>query len=122
MAAKPTQPKASSTSWDKVGKWYHGIVGDEGHYYHQKIVIPGILNLLEIGHKVKSSLLDLACGQGVLARHLPDNVYYTGIDLSATLIKAAKGCDKNPGHEFIVGDVSKQFSLKKMTTLTLQSF
>ena len=60
------------TSWEKSGKWYKNIVGDEGHYYHQKIILPHTLRLLKL--QKGDSLLDLACGQGVLERQIPDDV------------------------------------------------
>ncbi len=117
---KPTNPaennpkqKPTATSWEKVGGWYNGIVGDEGHYYHQKIILPGVLKLLDIDKTKESSLLDLACGQGVLARQLPVNCQYTGVDISPTLIKAAKGANKNQRSEFVVSDTSKPLPIKK---------
>jgi ubiquinone/menaquinone biosynthesis C-methylase UbiE len=105
--------KPKTTSWENVGGWYNGIVGDEGHYFHQRIILPGVLKLLGIDKNKDCALLDLACGQGVLARQLPINCHYTGIDISPTLIKAAKNTDKKPTHEFIVGDASKTLPLKK---------
>lgn len=107
---RPPQ-KQRSTSWEPVGKWYQNAVGDDGHYYHQKIVIPGVLRLLNLDKKQNVELLDLACGQGVLARHLPETFLYTGIDLSTTLIKAAKKIDLNPRHKYIVSDVTKPLPL-----------
>lgn len=110
----PLSKKAQATSWEKVGSWYNGVVGDEGHYYHQKIILPGVLKLLGMANDKEYSLLDLACGQGVLARSLPDRCTYTGIDASPTLIKAAKMANKNDKkHEFAVGDVSKPLAIKK---------
>lgn len=113
MTSRDHTPQSKQTSWEPVGKWYKDVVGEDGHYYHQKIILPGVLKLLEIQDSATNSILDLACGQGVLARQLPQNVFYTGIDLSPTLIKAAKAMDKNPHHEFIIGDISKKLPIKK---------
>jgi ubiquinone/menaquinone biosynthesis C-methylase UbiE len=96
-----------STSWEGVGKWYHGLVGEEGHYYHRQLILPGVMRLLE---KV-DALLDLACGNGVLARQLPKGVRYLGIDAAASLIKAAKSSDKDPAHSYQIGDIAKPLSL-----------
>lgn len=105
--------KQTSTSWEPVEKWYRAAVGEEGHYYHQKIILPGILRLLDIEHAdKKSSFLDLACGQGILGRYLPEHIAYTGVDLSASLIKSAKSCDSNPHHHYLVADVTKPLPLK----------
>ena len=109
---KSAQKKRSDTSWEPVGKWYHGIVGESGHYYHQSLVIPGVLNLFG-GKDDQQSILDLACGQGILGRHLP-LVEYEGIDISPTLIKAAIELDKAPRHRYTVADITKPLNLRKM--------
>lgn len=105
--------RKSSTSWEPIGKWYQNLVGDEGHYYHQHVILPGILKLLNITKTSKSSLLDLACGSGVLARQLPKEMTYYGIDISPSLIHAASKEDLNSLHHFSVGDVTKPLGLKK---------
>jgi hypothetical protein len=28
--------------------WYNKIVGEDGQYFHQKIVIPGVIRLLDL--------------------------------------------------------------------------
>lgn len=99
-----------TTSWDASGKWYNTLVGEKGHYYHQKIVIPNVIRLLAL--KEDSSLLDLACGQAVLARALPKHVSYHGIDLSSALIKSAKKQTKHPFCTFSVADICKPYSIK----------
>lgn len=112
MTNKPT--KSPSTSWEPVEKWYRGSVGDEGHYYHQHIVLPGVLRLLATGTNNKApSLVDLACGPGVLARHIPKNVEYVGVDISPSLIKSAKQSDHLPNHRYLVADVTKGIPLEK---------
>lgn len=93
-----------TTSWEPVQKWYRGLVEDQGHYYHKQIILPNLLKM--IGKDVKS-LLDLACGTGVLANVLPSSVNYLGVDISASFIKAAKQKDKNPNHEYLVADATK---------------
>jgi len=97
-----------NTSWQKVAPWYNKITrGGEGHYYHEHVVIPGVLRLLG----PVSNILDLACGNGVLAKSLPKNVKYTGVDLSESLIKYAKSEDKNYNHKYFVGDVADHLNL-----------
>lgn len=93
------------TSWGKVSKWYGEIVGEKGHFFHQTIVIPGTLRLLSI--EERDRILDVACGQGVLARRLSGEVSYTGLDLAHGLIADAKRMDKNKKHQYIVADVTK---------------
>jgi ubiquinone/menaquinone biosynthesis C-methylase UbiE len=108
--------ESSSTSWEPVEKWYHAAVGETGHYYHKQVIIPNLLALIGLtsGQGPSSdALLDLGCGQGILARHLPETLPYTGIDISPALIKAAKQADKNSRHHYIVGDVTKPLPLKE---------
>lgn len=71
-------------NWNASEKWYTDCVGEKGHYYHQTIVLPSSLKLL--GLKKEMSLLDLGCGQGVLARSIPEGVLYQGIDNSEALL------------------------------------
>jgi ubiquinone/menaquinone biosynthesis C-methylase UbiE len=101
---------ATSSSWEGVSDWYDSIVGKEGHYYHQAIVLPGVLRLLEL--QPKSSLLDIACGQGVLARAIPKGVTYTGLDISKTLIRQAQTHSKNKDHIFKTADVTQPLPLE----------
>ncbi len=96
------------SSWEKGSKWYHSIVGKEGHYFHKTIILPNVFKLLK--SKKVTSLLDLGCGQGVLAHNLPPSIEYHGIDLSPSLIKLAK---KRKKASFYVGDMEKKLPVKK---------
>ncbi|HKC05018.1 MAG TPA: methyltransferase domain-containing protein [Patescibacteria group bacterium] len=97
------------TSWQKVAPWYNKITGDSGHYYHEHLVIPGVIRLLNL--KPESKLLDLACGNGVLGRAINKNVAYTGVDVAPSLISEAKRMDRNPNHEYLVSDITKPLNL-----------
>ena len=100
-----------NTSWQKVGTWYNKLVDEKGHYYHQKVIIPEVLKLLSL--KPDDSLLDIACGQGILARSIPKEVYYQGIDSAASLIEAARKLDKNLSHHYSQSDATQPFPFKK---------
>lgn len=102
------------TGWSHVDKWYDDIVGKEGHYYHQHVILPRLLPLLDLASFSAPSLLDLACGQGVLARHLPASLAYTGIDLSAPFIELAKK-QQTRCQQFLVGDICQPLPLPKHT-------
>lgn len=107
----------SDTSWEGVHDWYDSLVGREGHYYHQHVILPGIERLFSLTKE--SSLLDIACGQGVLARSLPAYVPYTGIDMSKGLIQAAKQHARgSKNREFLVGDATKPLPLPKTAQFT----
>ncbi len=99
------------TSWETSSSWYDKLVGSKGHYYHQQLIIPGVLNLLEKEKKPGTHILDLACGQGVLARHLPKGIKYLGIDASASLIDSAKAYQIKGQHQFFLHDLSHPLSL-----------
>ena len=97
------------TSWNASGKWYNKIVGDKGHYYHEHIVMPGVLRLLEIQNT--SKILDIGCGQGILARSISPDSIYVGVDLAKSLIDAAVRKDRNPKHSYLLADATKRLSL-----------
>jgi ubiquinone/menaquinone biosynthesis C-methylase UbiE len=97
--------KSQQSSWQPVHGWYNDLVGDKGHYYHQQIVVPNSLRLL--GIEANSSLLDLACGQGVLARSISETALYVGVDIARSLIEAAQERDENVKHHFLVADLGR---------------
>ncbi len=93
------------TSWENSDSWYDSIVGKEGHHYHRTVIFPGVLRLLNL-QKAKT-LLDIGCGNGVLARQLPGHIEYTGVDAAKGLLE--KG---SKGH-FIHADATKPLPLEK---------
>lgn len=108
-----SERSSSDTSWQKIGKWYDDSVGEKGHYYHRNLILPGVLRLLNFPKDKVSSLLDLACGQGVLGRVIPPSVSYVGIDASEELIQAAKSYRPSSKLEFIQADVTRKLPLKE---------
>lgn len=99
------------TSWQKVSGWYKNLVKEKGHYFHEHLVLPKSLSLLSLDST--STLLDLGCGEGVLARAIPKNIYYQGIDIAASLIAYAKKSDHNPLHKYAVGNVTRPLPISK---------
>ena len=104
----------SPTSWESSHKWYDCLVGEKGHYYHEHIVLPRSLKLLDL--KTGDSLLDLGCGQGVLSRRLPSDIDYTGIDASPSLIKEAKKRSQKPFH---IGDITEPLNFRNFSHAAL---
>ena len=98
-----------NSSWQKVSGWYNKAVGDEGHYYHQHVIMPNLKRIL----KNEKSILDLACGQGVLERNLDPNIEYIGIDVANNLIREAIDKKTNQNHRFLLADVSKDLPTNK---------
>lgn len=105
--------KEKDTSWETSALWYDKAVGEKGHYYHQQVVLPGVLRLLDLkrGH----SLIDFACGQGILARQIPKEIPYLGIDASSSLIASAKKSSTQPLHKFLVHDLTRPLTLDKQS-------
>ena len=99
------------SDWDPAENWYSGCVGEKGHYYHQAIVLPGILRHLHL--QKGSSLIDFGCGQGVLARSIREEIEYVGIDLSKKLIDEAKKITKKRSCLFLHSDASKPLKIDK---------
>lgn len=95
--------------YDHVSKWYDKLTQDKGHYYHANVIIPNILKIIQN----KRSILDLACGQGVLQKHLGKDVEYLGVDISNNLILKADFNNKNKNHTFLCRDLSKTVRFEK---------
>lgn len=101
------------TSWQPASQWYNNLVGEEGHYYHQAIVLPGLERLMELKGDSNASLLDLACGQGILGRQVAPNLEVYGFDIAPSLIKAAVHYTPSSRHHYAVADITKPLPLKK---------
>ncbi len=101
----------NKTAWKgNVGAWYKKSVGVEGSFYHQQIILPNTLRLLNL--KSGEKLLDLGCGQGILGRKVENE--YLGIDLSDNLIDEAKNLDRNSKHNYVLGDICKELSVHQI--------
>jgi len=102
--------KQQKTSWESSAKWYDETVGEKGHYYHEHVIFPNLLKMMDLkGAKV----LDIACGQGILARQLPKDVSYLGVDISPSLIQSAKEQAHQKHHRFLVQDATGKMVLKE---------
>jgi ubiquinone/menaquinone biosynthesis C-methylase UbiE len=110
-ASRPGKParrqtrQSSDTSWDRVATWYDGWVGDQGSRYHQALVVPAALDLLDL--RPGETVLEIGSGQGVLApRVAAAGARYTGVDASPKLIESARRRHGRSG-EFVVGDARR---------------
>jgi ubiquinone/menaquinone biosynthesis C-methylase UbiE len=91
-----------------VANWYDRLIGDEGSDYHQHVILPAALRLL--APQPGEQLLDLCCGQGVLARALleSDPKLVVGVDASPKLIAAAKARGgRDPRLRYVVRDARR---------------
>ena len=95
------------THWDHVSEWYDNLLADRGSDHHENLLIPGVLRLLET--EPEQSVLDIACGQGMLARELAKlGARVVGIDASESLIERAREASPDDDHlDYRVGDAEK---------------
>ena len=105
--------KKENSSWESVSGWYNKVVGEKGHYYHENVILPELKKILSPSLPKDGSLLDLACGQGILSRHIPKEITYLGVDASTSLIQSAKRLTKNKLHQFQVADLTKNIKFAK---------
>lgn len=77
----------AATSWGGVAEWYDSHLASDT--YHEKVIMPRLFRM--IGNLERKDILDLACGQGHVARVLAKGgARVTGVDISAELITFAK--------------------------------
>ena len=99
--------KSGDRGWDAVAEWYDKLVGEKGSDYHKNVILPAALKMLDA--KAGESVIDVCCGQGVLAKPLLDAgiAKFTGIDASRRLIESARSRQGNePRTRFIIADAS----------------
>ncbi len=91
--------------WDPVASWYDKLVGETGSDYHRNVILPATLRLLDL--RAGESVIDICCGQGVLAGPVLDlqPARFTGVDASPRLIDAAnQRHGRDPRVSFVVAD------------------
>lgn len=77
------------TSWDHVAGWYDRLVGEGRSDHHENVIVPGTLRLVRPARELR--VLDLACGEGLLARRMTElGVEVVGVDASPKLVEAAR--------------------------------
>lgn len=89
-------------SYDAIAEWYDTHI--DGPIY-EEIILPGILELA--GNVQGLQVLDLACGQGCVARELARRgAHVTGVDLSRKLLAIGQTYDHSEplGVEYIHDD------------------
>ncbi len=101
--ARPPRPQGEeSGSWEHVAEWYDSLAAHKGTDYHQGIIIPGVLRLLELRRGERA--LDVACGQGAVSRALEKaGAEVIGVDLSPSLVKMARQ-RSGKAISYLVGD------------------
>lgn len=106
-SARRTDSTSARGSWEAAGDWYDKLVGGQGHYYHRAIILPETLKWLEATRPIQG-LIDLGCGQGVLARALKQDIPYLGVDSAHEFIEMARR--RSPNHRFQCADLSQEWT------------
>ena len=77
------------THWDPVSEWYDDLIGGRGNDLYELILVPRTLGLL--GDTSGRTIVDIACGQGVLSRALAERgARVVGVDAAPGLIERAR--------------------------------
>jgi 2-polyprenyl-3-methyl-5-hydroxy-6-metoxy-1,4-benzoquinol methylase len=103
----PGRQEPRPGGWDHVAGWYEGLVGGNRSDFHENVVLPGALRLIEPRPGLR--VLDIACGEGSLCRRLAQlGAACMGVDASGQLVQAAmKLAARMPAENrprFAVGD------------------
>ena len=75
--------------WDRKAQFWDALHGDAGNLFHRRLIEPSVLQLLDL--RAGEPVLDVACGNGALARRLAAlGARVTAIDFSPQLIGLAR--------------------------------
>ena len=99
-------------AWDAMAAWYDAKQGDEGDLWHRTLIDPPFLRV--VGDVRGQRLLDLACGNGYLARRFARmGARVTGVDASAGMIERARTREQAErlGIAYHVGDTTRMAML-----------
>lgn len=96
------------TSWNQVAAWYDDLIDERKSDHYTDVIVPGVMRL--VSPTPGSRVLDVACGQGVIARAMASiGAQVTGLDAAKGLIDAA---NKRGGGTFIHADARQISTLK----------
>ncbi len=100
------------TIWDSKAAFWDQLHGDSGNFFHRALIAPAVERLLAV--KPGEKVLDIACGNGALARRLAElGGLVTAVDFSPALIKAAQKRGQPSGEtiHFAVADATDETAL-----------
>ena len=103
-------------AWDANAAAWDARMGDAGNDFHRLLTWPAVLRLLD--PRPGQRILDVACGNGLIARLLADlGAQVTAVDFSANLIALAeKRTPAEPGVSYRVADATDQAALLALGT------
>jgi ubiquinone/menaquinone biosynthesis C-methylase UbiE len=81
--------KSDTTSWGGVAEWYDTHLEGTTDSYHEKVIAPNLLRVLDI--KKGDRIIDIGCGQGFITQKFADlGAAVVGADIGHELIALAK--------------------------------
>jgi ubiquinone/menaquinone biosynthesis C-methylase UbiE len=86
-------------------QWAEWVETESAEGSRQKEIYPVISTWLEAVQP--RSAVDLGCGQGICSQLISENIVYTGIDASETLVERARQRYAAPTRTFVVGNIYK---------------
>ena len=96
------------SAWEAMAEWYDAKQGDDGDLWHRALIDPPLIRL--IGPADGLRVLDLACGNGYLARRFARmGARVIGVDASAPIVERARRREsRSPlGITYHVGDATR---------------
>lgn len=100
----------NQASWGKFASWYGELTRDPKSY-QQKVILPGVLKILDL--KGDEKIIDIGCANGFFTNEFAKKAkYVVGIDIAKNLINAAAKNFKRPNLKFLIGDAQNLPFLK----------
>jgi ubiquinone/menaquinone biosynthesis C-methylase UbiE len=107
---------ADVSAWEAMAAWYDEKQGDDGDLWHRTLIDPPLIRL--VGAVGGRTVLDLACGNGYLARRFArTGARVIGVDASPAIIERAQARERREplGITYYVGDTSRLDMLDRGT-------
>lgn len=109
-------PLMPTTTWERLADWYDAKQGDEGDLWHRTLIDPTFLRV--VGDVRGLRVLDLACGNGYLARRFARaGATVVGVDASGPIIQRAKSREAKArlGIRYLVADATERIPVESGT-------